>query len=362
MKKSPQYAALAILMSINCLAQINQSNPLKPAIPTMRNASPSSVGMKQDTISKVLSLINSLQERDFRALVVIKDNKLIVEEYFNTYWRETIHDVRSAGKGITALLLGIAIDKGLITSTEQSVYDFFPGRKNDASETMRKSIKIKHLLNMSSGLHADDNDDHAPGNTSNWLLKDDWVDFAMALPKVFTPGDKYVYSDVCPMLIGAIIEKRSGMKLSEFAKINLFQPLGIREYYWYTAPNGSTGPMGNLYLSALDFAKIGLLVANNGDWQGRRIVSASWIKEICSVNIDISKEDPFASGYGNFWFKTTKTVAGKSYECVYASGNGGNLLFVVPQKNLVVSILSSAYGGGHRRSHNVFQYVLASLE
>jgi len=71
----------------------------------------------------------------------------------------------------------------------------------------------------------------------------------MSLPMTSAPGDKYVYSDVCPMLIVAIIEERSGMKLSEFAKNNLFEPLGIREFYWYTAPNESTGPMGNLYLS-----------------------------------------------------------------------------------------------------------------
>lgn len=350
------YTTLLFLISaFPCFAQ----NPLQPPVPMLPTASLSSVGMKQDTISKVVNLVRSSEPRDFRSLVVIKDNKLVVEEYFNTYWRETIHDVRSAGKGVTALLLGIAIDKGLVKSTEQTIYDFFPDKKH---ETTRKSIKIKHLLNMSCGLYADDDDDNAPGNTANWLLKDNWVDFAMALPKANNPGEKYVYSDINPMLIGAIIEKKSGMKLSEFAKKYLFEPLGIREFYWYTAPNGSTGPMGNLYLSGLDFAKIGHVVAGNGECQGKRIVSASWIKEICTVNFDVSKESPFSSGYGTFWFKTTKNINGKTYECVFASGNGGNLLFVVPKENLVVSLHSGAYGGGHRRSHNIFEYVLRSLE
>jgi CubicO group peptidase (beta-lactamase class C family) len=208
----------------------------------------------------------------------------------------------------------------------------------------------------------DDNDENAPGNTANWLLKDNWVDFATSVPMAFTPGEKYVYADICPMLIGAIIEQASGKKLSEFAKQNLFEPLGIREFYWYTAPNGSTGPMGNLYLSAVDFAKIGQVVAGNGEWRGKRIVSSSWIKEITAVNFDISNEDPFAEGYGAFWFKSTKKVDGKLYECLWASGNGGNLLFVVPGENLVVSLLSSAYGGGHKRSHNIFETVPRALE
>ncbi|MBT1698157.1 beta-lactamase family protein [Fulvivirgaceae bacterium PWU4] len=352
----------SLLITTSCCVAQNRPDPLQPPIPDLPQAQLSSVGMKKDTIARLIDLIRSTPPRDFRALVVIKDNKLVVEEYFNTYWRETIHDIRSAGKGITALLLGIAIDKGLVKSTEQSIYDFFPGKKFEVPDAAHKSIKIKHLLNMSSGLYVNDDDDNAPGNTANWLLKDNWVNFATSVPMTSSPGEKYVYADICPMLIGAIIEQTSGKKLSAFAKENLFDPLGIREFYWYTAPNGSTGPMGNLYLSAVDFAKIGQVVAGHGKWQGKKIVSESWIKEISAVNFDISNEGPFAQGYGTFWFKSTKNVDGKLYECLFASGNGGNLLFVVPGKNLVVSLLSSAYGGGHKRSHNIFEAVLRSLE
>src|SRR5690606_17073996 len=97
--------------------------------------------------------------KDFRGLVIIKDNKLVLEEYFNTFWRETIHDIRSAGKSVTALLLGIAIDKGLVKNTDQSIYDFFAGPKYTQPKTDgHRRIKIKHLLAMSSGLSADDED------------------------------------------------------------------------------------------------------------------------------------------------------------------------------------------------------------
>ena len=217
---------------------------------------------------------------------------------------------------------------------------------------------------MSSGLNADGNDEKSPGNTGNWLTSDNWVNFAISLPMIFPPGQKYVYNDVCPMLVGAIIEEASGKKLSDFAKENLFAPLGIRETYWYTASNGRTGPMGNLYISTLDFAKLGQLIINKGQWQGKKIISPTWISEISRKRFDISKEDPFASSYGYFWFAATKEVHGKKYDCVYASGNGGNLLFVVPSESLVVSLTSSAYGQGygHTRSHNIFEYVLKSLD
>jgi CubicO group peptidase (beta-lactamase class C family) len=337
---------------------------LKPAVPLLPSASLASVQMSQDTITKLVDLIRTTPPNDFRGLVVIKDNKLVVEEYFNTYWRETIHDVRSAGKGITALLMGIAIDKGLVKSVEQPLTDFFPKAFASAMKDGHRDIRIKHLLTMSSGLAADDNDSSSPGATGNWITKDNWVEFALALPMIFRPGERYVYTDVCPMLIGAIIEKTSGIKLAEFAKENLFTPLGIREYYWYTAPNGSTGPMGNLYLSTLDFAKLGLLVLNKGIWDDKLIVSAQWINEISTKRFDLSGESPFAHGYGYFWFMTTRTVNNRKYDCVFASGNGGNLLFVIPAENLVVALTSSAYGPGlgHSRSNKIFEFVLKSLQ
>lgn len=356
------FIAIWLLITTSGFAQ---GNKLKQPLHDLPWADPASVKMNKDTIAKVIRLINSNTSKDFRGLVVIKDNKLVVEEYFNTYWRATVHDIRSAGKSVTALLLGIAIDKGLVKSTEQSIYDFFPSPEFvRPAKDRHQDIKIKHLLAMSSGLSADDNDDNSPGGTGNWLTNDNWVNFAIALPMLFTPGEKYVYNDVCPMLVGAIIEEASGKKLSEFARENLFTPLGIKEYYWYTAPNGRTGPMGNLYIAALDFAKLGQLVINKGQWQGNKIVSATWIDAIAKKQFDISKDDPFANGYGYFWFLTTKEANGKKYDCIYASGNGGNLLFVVPGEKLVVSLISSAYGQGygHRRSRYIFESVLRSLE
>lgn len=352
------------LISTCCVGQGNLADPLKPPVLALPGADLASVKMSQDTITRLIQLINTTPPNDFRGMVVIKDNKLVVEEYFNTYWRETIHDIRSAGKSVTSLLLGIAIEKGLVKDTEQSIYDFFPGPEFiQPAKDEHRDIKIKHLLMMSSGLNADDNDEHSPGNSSNWLTKEDWVDFAISLPMIFTPGERYVYNDVCPMLIGAIIEEASGKKLSDFANENLFSPLGIREVYWYTAANGRTGPMGNLYISTLDFAKIGQLLINKGVWEGKTIVSPTWINEISKKRFDISKEDPFADAYGYFWFFTTKEVNGKKYDCMYASGNGGNLLFIVPGENLVVSLTSSAYGQGygHQRSHNIFTYLLNSM-
>ena len=355
--------AIGLLASTTCIGQGDLTDKLKQPIPDLPRADLTSVKMSQDTIANLIQIINSTPPNDFRGIVVIKDNKLVVEEYFNTYWRETIHDIRSAGKGVTSLLLGIAIDIGLVKSTSKVFMIFFPAlslfvltktdtrilRSNTCLLCLPDSAQTTMMRILQAVLELADNDN--------------WVNFAISLPMIFTPGQKYVYNDVCPMLVGAIIEEASGKKLSDFAKENLFTPLGIREYYWYTASNGRTGPMGNLYISTLDFAKLGQLIINKGQWQGKKIISSTWINEISKKRFDISKDDPFANSYGYFWFAATKEVNGKKYDCFYASGNGGNLLFVVPSENLVVSLISSAYGQGygHRRSRNIFEYVLKSL-
>lgn len=355
-----RFTLLSIGFACMTLMAHTQNDPtlkeLKRPLADLPLAQATAVGINPDSVQHLVSLIRMTPPSDFRGLVVLKDRKLVVEEYFNTYWRETIHDIRSAGKSVTALLLGIALDKGLIKSEQQSLSEFFPQVKG-----LKAHIQIKHLLMMSSGLAADDADPNSPGNSSKWLTEPDWVGFALSLPTAFKPGEKFVYNDVCPMLTGAIIEQVSGRKLADFAKDYLFTPLGIREFYWYTGVSRRTGPMGNLYLSTLDLAKLGQLVLNKGSWHGQQLISSGWISRMGQKQFELT--DGYAQGYGYYWYRSSVSIGRTTYDYLFASGNGGNLLFVVPQAQLVVSLTSSAYGQGygHQRSHNIFELILKAL-
>lgn len=322
------------------------------------------VGMDEDTIQTLLGLASEASPPDLRGIVVIKDGKLVIEEYYNTFWRRTIHDIRSAGKSITALLLGIAIDQGLIEDVEQPVYGFFSQEKYDYEITdEHRKIKIKHLLTMSSGLDADTDDGDTPGNAGNWMGLEDWVTHLLNVPMAFETGSKWVYTDACSMLIGAIIEETSGMNLEAFADKHLFGPLGIAEYYWYKSPKGQTAASGNLYLSTLDFAKLGYLIVNKGKWGEQQLISESWIEAVCKKRIPLP--DYYnESHYGYFWYIGEREVEGKSYRYVAASGNGGNKIYALPDENLLVCVTNSAYGQGygHGRAWRTFGFVLRSLE
>ena len=175
---------LALLLVSSSLLSQNREISYLPTI------SYEEAGFNRDSIENLVNLISNTPPRDFRGMVVIKDNQLVIEEYFHTYWRNTVHDIRSAGKSVTALLLGIAMQEGLITDLEQDVYSFFSKEKYPMMTDNFKKIKLKHLLNMSSGLDADTDRPETPGQAGNRMALDNWVEYLLQVPSSSEPGEK----------------------------------------------------------------------------------------------------------------------------------------------------------------------------
>ncbi|MEM8929678.1 MAG: serine hydrolase [Acidobacteriota bacterium] len=354
----------AILCAVGLLLLGAASGLARDPGSELPTATPEDVGLSTESLTELVEVIQTTPPADFRGLVVLKDGRLVVEEYFYTYWRDTIHDIRSAGKSVTSLLFGIAIDKGYVDSADQRLVELFPEvSSRTGTDDGFADITLRHVLTMTSGLDADDDRNDSPGRTGAWITRPDWVDYILSLPMRAAPGEQWTYTDVSPILLGAIIEKASGQRLDAFAREHLFDPLGIREVYWYTGVGGQTGAAGNLYLSTLDFAKLGQLMLDEGLWRGKRIVSASWVRESVRQQRDISDTNPFSTGYGFLWYQSTVTVGDRQHAAYSASGNGGNVLMVVPDLQLVVAVMSSAYGQGygHQRTRNVIGRVLEAI-
>ncbi|MEL6926458.1 MAG: serine hydrolase domain-containing protein, partial [Bacteroidota bacterium] len=182
---------------------------------------PAAVDIREDSIHALLDLINATPPRDFRALVVVRNGQLVVDEYFNSFWRTNIHDIRSAGKSVTSMLAGVAIQRGLF-KTSDPVAKFFPEHADKAFA--KSTMTVENLLTMSSGLASDDYVDDSPGAEGNMLMADNFLEFCLNLPMDFEPGSRYAYSSVVAFLLGVIIERQSGQKLEDFAKANLFGP------------------------------------------------------------------------------------------------------------------------------------------
>ncbi|OEJ99825.1 serine hydrolase domain-containing protein [Roseivirga misakiensis] len=336
-----------------------------PPVPDLPYSSLEEVGFNRDSMDVLINDIYNFDNGDFTGLVIIKDHKLVTEWHFNTFWRKQILDIRSAGKSITSLLLGVAMEEGLVQSIDQDVYSFFPKEKYPNIHEDYKKIKISHLLNMASGLDADTDRGETPGHAVNWSGKEEWVQYILGVPLANKPGEKWVYADINAAVIGAIIEETSGMSLRDFANKHVFKPMGIKQFFWFTNEANQTVAAGTLYISTLDFAKLGVLVANNGQWADKQIVQSEYVEKlIASRDFDLTDYWALTDAYGMLWYKKSRTINGRKFDYLWASGRGGNQLIVLPKENMVIALTSTAYGPryGHPRAYRVLGKVLAAIK
>lgn len=352
---------LLIIISSLCISISSCAQP----IPNLPYVNQELAGFNVDSLNILEARISNFEHKDFVGVVVIKDSKLVIEWYYNTFWRKQILDIRSAGKSITSLLLGVAVKDGLIQNLDQDVHSFFSKEKYPSLHDDYKKIKIKDLLDMSSGLDADSDDGQTPGHVQHWGGQDEWVKYILGVPMAEEPGKRWVYADINAALIGAIIEEKSGMSLRDFAKEKVFDPLGIEQFYWYTNASNQTVAAGTLYLSTLDFAKLGVLVANKGKWGDEQIIQADYIEKLLARKVfHFTDSSSNINSYGMLWYKKQSTIKGKKIDYLWASGRGGNQLIVIPEKNTVIALTSTAYGPnyGHARARTILTELLQALE
>src|SRR5271168_5216181 len=153
------------------------------------------------------------------------------------------------------------------------------------------------------------------------------------------------------------------MSLDEFARVNLFGPLGIQDYRWRHVPLNRITGQGNLSITTRDLAAIGELMLNDGVVNGRRLVSHEWIASSLASQVAISDSDPYADSYGYMWYTKAEPIGGHSLEVHFASGNGGNKIYIVPSLHMVIAITSSAYhtNYGQRRSQDILWKILTTV-
>jgi CubicO group peptidase (beta-lactamase class C family) len=296
---------------------------------------------------------------DLKGLVVMIGGDVVREEYFNGLRPADLHDIRSAGKSITSLLVGIALDRGLIRDVHQPLSAVL----GVAAMGDRAAITMEDVLTMRSGLAALDVDPASPGNEDRLDASDDWLGFALHVPMASAPGRTYHYASVNAFLAGAVIEKVAGMDLHAFASRHLFGPLGIHDVRWRRGPRGEGAGQGNLMLRLRDLATLGQLILDGGTYRGTRLISQSWITASLAPRITVSAVDRFADHYGYMWYRKAYPVGAGTITVHVASGNGGNKLYVVPAHRMVVAIMSSAYGQPHGqpRSEQILLRTLSAL-
>ncbi len=277
---------------------------------------------------------------DVHSILIVKDGKLVFEEYFYEYDVNTPHQLRSATKSFISALVGIAIDKGFIKSNEEKILPYFKEYQSfDNPSEEKSSIRIVDLLTQQSGLDCNDWNWNSAGNESKMVQTDDWVKFILDLPMVNQPSVSATYCSGGVILLGRIVEEASGMPLRQFADKYLFGPLGIENYQWNFKPDKSSSEtFCQLYLRPRDMAKFGLLFANNGKWKNQQIISVDWIRKSTDKYSILDDSD-----YGYLWWHHWLNVRGKRFNATLATGNGGQKIHIWTRLNMITVLTGGNY-------------------
>ena len=355
------------LLTIALLFSCSEKVPYIYHVPEKTNdswetAEPGAVDVDSEKINHLIQDILNRKFKNIDSVLLVKNGKLILEEYFGDYDRNRLHELHSVSKSITSILIGIAIDKQMIAAVDTKVYSFFPEYNGTHWIDEKYGISLKHVLIMSAGIDWDERTKSLKNQDNDiirMLLSDDWIKFVLNRKAVEPPGRRWNYSGGLNILLGGIIKNKSGLYADKFAEKYLFGPLGINNYAWHRHSDGTINTQGGLSLTPRDMAKIGLLLLNKGKWKGRQIISKQWIDESTKGYISTGSHD-----YGYQWYRGSIKTDRRKFDAFWAWGRGGQLIFVFPTLELVAVFTSNPYdnkAGLFRPFKMLKQYILPAM-
>lgn len=330
-------------------------------------APPASVNLDTARLSDLESAVSKGDFKKITSVLIARHGKLVYEKYFDGD-ATTLRNTRSATKTVTSMLVGIAIDKHLLTGTDQRIMPFFADKQPVANPDPRKdAITIEDLLTMSSIAECDDWNDASRGNEERMYLIEDWVKFYLDLPvrgyrRGDTPKDHpygryFSYCTAGVATLGAALAKATHTPTDAFAQKQLFDPLGIKHSNWVYSPLDVVFTGGGLELRSQDLLKLAQLYLNSGRWNGAQIVPEQWTKISTQPHAQIDEK----TDYGYLWWLRTFN----GHAVYYMSGNGGNKIGVVPDLDLAFVIASTNYStrGMHEQTDKILSdYVIGAAQ
>lgn len=286
-------------------------------------STPEEQGVDSAKLAEGLQVMRE-QKLPVHSLLIVRNGAVVLDAYFYPYDGKSVHDLASVSKSLMTTLIGIAADQGKL-SLDDTMLSFFPDRTIANRDARKERITVRHLASMSSGLACIQT--QSEETQQQMMSSSDWVQFSLDRTVVAEPGTQFNYCNPSIHLLSPILQKATSMTALEFAQHYLFEPLGIKDVFWDTDPQGFNRGWGNAHLHPHDMAKLGYLWLNKGVWEGKQIVSSKWVEE--SVKVHMKTGGPDDYGYG-WWIPTNRPGA------FVANGRGGQRIIVVPDLNLVI--------------------------
>jgi len=291
---------------------------------------PEKQAMDSSTLDRMTSYVQD-SGLEVNSVIVIRHGYIVYEKYFRAPWnKDRIHNIYSCTKSVMSSLVGIAVQQGKIKSLNDKMVDYFPNRTIQNLDERKKSIALLNLMTMKAGFdwaertypYTDPRNPMVQAHRSN-----DIIQFVLDRPMATQPGTIWAYNGGCSQIFSAIVTNKTGMSTLEFAKKNLFSPLGITKFTWRTDRQGIYDAGGGLSMTPRDMAKYGYLILNRGFWEGKQIIPADFVAE--SVKTHTTFNPNAGYGYQSWW-----TVPLDGY--YYAAGIRGQKIYVMEKQDMVL--------------------------
>lgn len=312
------------------------------------------VGLDRQIIAELIDSIKTGFYPNRHSLLIYKDDKLVLEEYFSGHdenWGTDIgiiehndtvlHDMRSVSKSIVSACIGIAIAQEKIKSVDQHVFDFFEDYKQYNNKG-RENLTIKHLLTMTSGLkwNEDVPYDNPENSEIQMINSGDGIGFVLSRKLTSEPGTVWQYNGGTTELLAEIIKRVSGKNIHEFAKEFLFKPIGIAKSEWTISPaTNSPAAASGLRLTSRDMLKFGILYLKKGKWGTKQIVPEKWVTK----SLDSHSTRPDGGGYGYQFWILNYTIQGEKLTIPAAVGNGDQRIYFDNLNNFLIVTTAGNY-------------------
>ncbi len=326
-----------------------------------QTADADSVGFDSTRLAALTQSIRSWPELGVHAILIERNGRLIYEEYFDgfderwgqplgrvTMTAESKHDLRSITKSVVSALIGIALAEGKIQSLNQPLIKWFP-EYPDLDTAERRRVTLAHALSMISGFDWNEDVPYSdPRNDEIRMTRDSQpLRYALARPFAADPGSDFKYNGGLTQVVAAVLVRATNMSLQEYARMKLFEPLGITDVEWVGNLAGMPSAASGLRLRARDLAKFGSLYLNGGKWNGKQIIPANWVDLSTRRGFRFRPRTGPGSGgefgYGYFWWYSCYPSTAGLIEARTAVGNGQQRIFVLPTLNTVVTIFAGRY-------------------
>jgi CubicO group peptidase (beta-lactamase class C family) len=286
-------------------------------------STPEEQGMDSASLARLIETVGTYKQD---SLMIIRHGRIVAEAYYAPYVTGISHDLRSVTKSIVSTLTAIGLQHGILDSVDHPVVDLFPDKNILNLDENKKAMTVQSLLDMTSGIEWQEKAFTPDEAITRMYESLDRTEFVLSQPMSGVPGAKFYYNSGNPYVLSALITKKTGQSAFDFAKKELFEPLGIQSARWDSVDAQGVNDGGaELSLAPDDMARVGYLYLHNGMWDGKQIIPSSWVDRVKEGSVSAT----FGFHYANLWWSRPEKGA------YMAQGRHSQWILVLPKLDIV---------------------------